>query len=141
MPSVRYVVPGATSTAFTPVPAVTAAVLAYKQDVDGQPGTKGIAADRPGVNLARASTFRGYSGDSEMMPPVWYPQQWFEPVLSELPPVSIYSDNQMPVPAADPRGAAARLATPPVFLGQRQVMQGRGIPKWANWLPSASYGG
>jgi hypothetical protein len=39
------------------------------------------------------------------------------------PPVSWVSDNQMPVPAVDPRGRPAVMARRPVILGQRQVVQ------------------
>lgn len=142
MPAIRYTVPGATSGAFVPVPAATTAVVAYKHEVDGQPGTRGVPAapaELAGeVNGLPARS--GYSGGSSMMPPVWYPQQYFERHLSETPLVSVYSDNQMPVPAADPRGRAAIMARPPSFLGQSQLAQPRALPKWSNWLPSKGYG-
>lgn len=138
MTGIAYSVPGATSSAFVPVPAGTTARVAYKSVVTGQPGTQGVPAAMPElagmVNGQRVSS--GYSGGSSWMPPVWYPQLWFERQLSEIPQVSVYSDNQMPVPAADPRGVAARMARPPVFLGQAQLQQPKGLPKWANWVPS-----
>lgn len=147
MPAIRYVVPGATSSAFVPVPAATTAVVAYKGDVIGQPGTLGIPAAPSdfgtagqtvnGVSVRGAGS--GYSQGSGTMPPVWYPQLYFERRLTETPEVSIYSDNQMPVPAADPRGVAARMARPAQFMGQAQLTQPKAMPKWANWLP-ASFG-
>jgi hypothetical protein len=143
MTGIVYTVPGATSSAFMPVPAGTTSKIAYKMAVSGQPGTQAVPAGPPDlagqVNGQRVSS--GYSGGSSYMPGVWFPQLYFERELSELPPVSIYSDNQMPVPAADPRGTAARLARPPVFLGQSQLTAGKGLPRWANWLPSGNYGG
>lgn len=145
MPAVRYVVPGATSGAFVPVPAATTAVVAFKGEVNGQPGTMGIPTGSPefghagqvvnGVSVRGAGA--GYNQGSGTMPPVWYPQLYYERRLSETPEVSIYSDNQMPVPAMDPRGVAAVMARPPQFLGQGQVTQPRVMPKWANWLPSS----
>jgi hypothetical protein len=143
MPAIRYVVPGATSSAFVPVPAATTAVVAFKGDVVGQPGTRGIPAPPSdfgeagqtvnGVPVRGAGS--GYNQGSGTMPPVWYPQLYYERRLTETPEVSIYSDNQMPVPAADPRGVAAVMARPPQFLGQGQVVQPKAMPRWANWLP------
>ena len=140
MTAVRYAVPGVDSSAFVPVPALDGRGLgpyAVKQYVNGQPGTQGIPVESIEIMATTNGlhTWSGYSGGSAMMPPVWYPQLYYEPVLSETPQFSIYSDNQMPVPAADPRGRAAVLARPPVFLGQSQLRQPQRLPKWANWIP------
>lgn len=43
--------------------------------------------------------------------------------LPMTPPVSVTSDNQMPVPAKDPRGRPAVMSKRPTFLDGRQVMQ------------------
>jgi hypothetical protein len=144
MPAIIYTVPGATSTAFVPVPAATTAKMAYKTGTVGQPGTQGIPAGPAEIagTVNGAPVRSGYSGGTSMMPGVWYPQLYYSPSLwPNSADVSIYSDNQMPIPAADPRGKAAVLARPPVFLGQAQVVQPKGLPRWANWLPTASYGG
>ena len=146
MTVVRYVVPGATSTAFVPVPALDGRGLgpyAVKDKIIGQPGTQGIPAPPSdfgtagqtvnGVSVRGAGS--GYNQGTGTMPPVWYPQLYFETTLSELPQFSVYSDNQMPVPAADPRGRAAVYARPPVFLGQSQLRQPQRLPRWANWIP------
>jgi hypothetical protein len=142
MPAVRYVVPGATSSAFVPAPAQTTAVVRYKMEVTGQPGTQAIPAglaDFPGGQVVNGQPVRGagagYNQGSNTMPPVWYPQLYYERRLSEVPEVSIYSDNQLPVPAMDPRGVAARMARPPQFLGQAQLVQAKALPKWANFVP------
>ena len=142
MPAIRYVVPGATSSAFVPVPAATTTVVAFKQEVTGQPGTQAIPAglpDFPGGQNVNGVPVRGagagYAQGSNTMPGVWFPQLYYERTLSEVPEVSIYSDNQLPVPAMDPRGAAARMARPPAFLGQSQLTQPKALPKWSNWLP------
>ena len=145
MPQIIYTVPGATSTAFVPVPAYPAgAKTAYKPLVTGQPGTQGIpAAPAELAGQVNGVPIRsGYAGGTGMMPGVWFPQEYYERQLwVNSSAVSIYSDNQMPVPAADPRGKAAVLARPPVFLGQSQVVQPKAMPRWANWLASPSYGG
>lgn len=143
---IAYVTPGATSSAFLPVPAVNASVLGYKDAVTGQPGTQGIPADTPGVTAEVNGTRlnSGYSGGTRNMPLVWYPSLWFQRTL-DIPgvpvvPVGIFSDNQMPIPAVDPRGTAARLAKPPVFLGQRQVRAKRAFPRFSDWLPTPGFG-
>jgi len=143
MPAIRYTVPGATSSAFVPVPASTTAVVQYKQAVIGRPGTAGIPAappDFPAGQVVNGVPVRGagagYNQGSSTMPGQWYPQQYYEVTLSELPEVSVYSDNQLPVPATDPRGRAARMARPPQFLGSAQVKQPKPLPRWSNWLPA-----
>jgi hypothetical protein len=140
--AIRYVVPGVSSSAFVPVPAATPAKISYKHAVTGQPGTQGIPVGPCEVSASVNGTVlqSGYSGGSGNMPPVFYPQLYFERSLSEVPPVSIYSDNQMPVPAVDPVGKAAVLAVPPRFLGQAQITQPKVLPRWANWLPTPDYG-
>lgn len=143
MTAIRYVVPGATSSAFVPVPAATTAKIAYKTAVHGQPGTQGVPTGLQEVNgeVNGSRVTSGFS-DTRMMPGVWYPQLWFETCLyPSAAAVSIYSDNQMPVPAADPRGKAAVLARPPVFLGSKTLTAGKALPKWANWIPTPNYGG
>lgn len=144
MPQIIYTVPGATSSAFVPVPAGTTAKYADHYLVTGQPGTQGVpAAPAELAGQVNGSPVRsGYAGGTGMMPGVWYPQLYFERSLwPSAAGVSIYSDNQMPIPAADPRGKAAVLARPPVFLGQSQVMQPKALPRWANWLATPNYGG
>jgi hypothetical protein len=146
MPAVRYAVPGATSSAFVPVPAATTAVVAYKNEVTGQPGTQGIPTGLPefgaqgqvvnGVSVRGAGA--GYNQGSGTMPDVWFPQKYYERRLTETPPVSVYSDNQMPVPAFDPRGVAAVMFRPPQFLGQAQLAQPKTLPRWANWAAPGS---
>jgi hypothetical protein len=141
--AIIYTVPGATSTAFVPVPAATTAKMAYKQNVVGQPGTQGIPAGPAEISgtINGAPVRSGYSGGMSMMPGVWYPQLYYSDRLwINGADVSIYSDNQMPIPAADPRGKAAVLARPPTFLGQGQVVQPKGLPRWANWLSQSSSG-
>lgn len=147
MPRWAYVVPGATCTAHTPVPARNASAYAYKGGVVGQPGTQAVPAGLPDFGpgevingVPRRGGGAGYAMGSDTMPGVWYPQLWYQAGLlapgeeaSFAGGVSIYSDNQMPVPARDPFGRAAMLAAPPVFLGQKAIAQpppGYSAPSW-----------
>lgn len=147
---IAYTVPGATSTAHTPIPCLTGANLNYKGGVAGQPGTLGVPAPRPDVpgNAdIEAYPFPGGYSNSGAMPPVFYPNLYYQRTL-DIPGsdvisggMAVFSDNQMPVPAADPRGVAARLARPPAFLGQAQIGDPRRGIRWPNWLPSPAFGG
>jgi hypothetical protein len=138
MPRVAYLMPGAVSAAFTPVPACDGRGFGPwqgKAAVAGQPGTLGVPTGLPDFGNAGAVVNghsvrgggAGYAQGSGTMPGVWYPSlYWLRGldgftlnVPGQAP--SIFSDNQMPVPAANPIGAAAVLAKPPVFLGQGQV--------------------
>lgn len=161
MPRIAYVQPGAPGMAFAPVPAYDGRGLgpwSNTAGVSGQPGTQGVPAGLPdfgtegqvvnGVSVRGGGA--GYaSGSGTMRAQVWYPGLYYLTRLDgstlTVPGqgISVYSDNQMPVPAADPMGRAALLARPPVFLGQRQVKQPAGSkgPAWPSWLPRMGFGG
>jgi hypothetical protein len=153
MPRVAYVCPGAISMAFAPVPAHDGrgcGPWSNSAAVSGQPGTMGVPAGLPefgdGGLTANGIRLRGggagyASGSDTMRAHVWYPSLYWQRQLSgftlNVPGQgpSIYSDNQMPVPAASAIGRAAVLARPATFLGQRQVAQpagSKGHP-WKNW--------
>lgn len=90
----------------------------YKDGVTGHPGTAAVAMDRTQGRVprdvsqgpvAQAMMGTARSGDA---PDAIYPNKyWAEPEASFRPgagmPVSVYSDNLMPVPASDPRGTPA----------------------------------
>src|SRR5256885_8686450 len=154
MPRIGYVTPGATSSAFAPMPAYDgrgAGPWQVSDAINGQPGTMGVPSGLPEfgdaglvVNgLSVRGGGGGYAqGSGTMRGKAWYPSLYWQARLTgstlTVPGqgVSVYSDNQMPVPAADPTGRAAVLATAPRFLGQAQVQQPRGRgPKWPGWLP------
>ena len=155
MPRIAYTVPGATSTAHTPIPAADgrgAGPWSVNGGVVGQPGTQGVPTGMPDFDL-RINGYRdeggwgaGYGNGSHTMPGVWYPSLYYQRTL-DIPgaygdpsggpaaasAVRVWSDNQMPVPARDPTGRAALLARPPVFLRQAQVYQPRQRPRWPTW--------
>lgn len=50
-------------------------------------------------------------------------------------PVSVVSDNMLPVPSTDPRGRPWVAATPPPRIGsQGQVTQPYVIQSWPKWV-------
>lgn len=160
MPRIAYTAPGATSAAFTPVPAYDgrgAGPWSNSAATSGQPGTQGIPTGTPDFGTeglaVNGQSVRGggggyAQGSGTMRAQAWYPSQYFQRFLDGFTlnrpgqGPSVYSDNQMPVPAADPLGRAAVLARPPVFLGQVNLAQPAGSkgPAWASWIPAAGYG-
>ena len=159
MPRIAYAQPGSLPSAFAPLPAPDGRGFgpwSGKATVAGQPGTQGVPAGLPDFGkdgqVVNGQPVRGggagYSQGSGTMPGVWYPQLWYLRGLDGSTLVSgntqtpaVYSDNQMPIPAADPRGRAALLARPPVFLGQANLEQPKTGPRWPSWLPTLNYGG
>jgi len=162
MPRVAYAQPGSLPSAFCPVPAHDGRGFgpwdASPDDPQGQPGTMGVPtglAEFGGQGLqANGAVIRGggggYAQGSSTMPPVWYPQLYWQQHLTgstlvsgNVQTMSVYSDNQMPIPATDPMGRAAMLAQPPQFLGQGTLNQpggSRGPARWPSYLPSRYYG-
>ena len=110
----------------------------YKSAVTGQPGTLAIpvhpvvpspdAGDKALMGLSRSSD----------APDVFYPNQYYERsldgdgVMGPVVPVSVYSDNLMPVPAADPRGIPATRSALINQRGQAQIQAFPQLPRWAN---------
>lgn len=153
---IAYTCPGATSTAHTPIPVNDGrgcGPWSNTSGVSGQPGTMGVPAGLPDfgadglvVNgLPVRGGGAGYNSGSGTMPGAWYPQlYWLRRldgftlnVPGQAP--SIYSDNQMPVPAADPTGRAAMLAVPATLLGQTEISAGkRAAPRWPGWAAIAA---
>lgn len=98
----------------------------YKDGVVGQPGTMAVPVQpvipSPDVgDLAQAGTSRSGNTQDLIYPNLYYarPQAQYWPGAGM--PVSVRSDNMLPVPAVDPRGTPARLSMPIVQRGQRQV--------------------
>ena len=111
----------------------------FKDGVTGQPGTQAIPV------RSRDSVPSPDPGDIAMMglsrssdaPDVFYPNlYWARPQAGFWPgagmPVSVTSDNLMPVPAVDPRGIPATLANPLMIRGQSQIQQRPNLPMWPN---------
>jgi hypothetical protein len=140
----RYVVPGvpagAQPSAFLPHWNKYAASGAqrYKRFVVGQPGTMAIPAPTSNTQISPDAGDKAQMGTarSSDAPDVWYPTIYYQPNLYAAPgpvnPVSIYSDNIMPVPAVDPRGVSARLSRPVQQRGRRQIPMPRALPRWGS---------
>jgi len=107
----------------------------YKDGVTGRPGTAAIPVPGPGVQAGRASQATGGYSSTAAAPPAIYPNQyWARPQRSYHPgagqPISVFSDNLMPVPATDPRGVAAPMAVPLSLRGARQIRQPHNLIMW-----------
>lgn len=107
----------------------------YKDGVTGQPGTQAIPvapvvpSPDPG-DLAQAGLSRSSDAPNVFYPNLYFarPQRAFWPGAGQ--PVSVQSDNLMPVPAADPRGIPARMASPILQRGQKAIRQPQAQPRW-----------
>lgn len=161
MPRIAYAMPGVMSSAFCPRPAPDGRGFGPWDEstmVEGQPGTMGVPTGTPdfgkqgqavnGIPVRGGGA--GYASGTGTMPGVWYPSKYWLTGLDGATLVSgnqqtpsVYSDNQLPIPAADPRGRAALLARPPLFTSGGNVEQPAGSkgPQWPRWLPTLSYGG
>ena len=108
--------------------------------VVGRPGTVGIpvsdpAAVREDVNsLATVGQF-----STSCAPNVIFPGQYWEadsPEDKEKFPASVFSDNQMPVPANRPGNYVVARPYKARLGGQRQVVQPQVVQRWAAWKGS-----
>jgi hypothetical protein len=138
----RYTVPGWPATvpghaAVTPHLNRMAAsgAMQYKDGLTGQPGTQAIPVapviPSPDLgDLAQAGVSRSSDAPDHFFPNLYYarPERGFWPGAGQ--PVSVRSDNLMPVPAADPRGIPARLAAPILQRGQQAIRQPQAMPRW-----------
>ena len=111
----------------------------FKDGVTGLPGTAAIPV-RPRDSVPSQAVAdiaqMGLSRSSDA-PDVFYPNlYWARPQGQFWPgagmPVSVQSDNLMPVPAVDPRGIPATLANPLQIRGQAQIQQLPNLPAWPN---------
>jgi len=108
----------------------------YKDGVSGQPGTQAIpvapVVPSPDTgDLAMSGLSRSGDTRNVFYPNIYYarPQRAYWPGAGQ--PVSLVSDNMLPVPAVDPRGTPARLSYPVVQRGQRQIAaRPVGSPRW-----------
>ena len=109
----------------------------YKDGLTGQPGTQAIPVNTTWVpspdvgDKAQAGLSRSSDATDIVYPNLYYarPQGQFWPGAGM--PVSVRSDNLMPVPAVDPRGTVANLSVPVIIRGQRQIVQPAQQPRWA----------
>jgi hypothetical protein len=118
--------------ALTPHLTRPAASWSSRGPIAGFPGTMGIVAPSPqGVPqdvTAMASTGRSRSSDA---PNRFYPSlYWVAGADQERAPVSVKSDNQMPVPAVRPANVVVFDTYTTRKGGQRQVIQPQVVQRW-----------
>jgi hypothetical protein len=71
----------------------------------------------------------GFIGEPSSKFDAWCPSVYYTYPVSKSP-VSVFSDNQMPVPAIDPRGLPGVVMPGPIMLGQTQVANPVVAPKY-----------
>lgn len=121
--------------ALTPSLTRTYAGWSSRGRIFGQPGTMRIPAPKPagvpvGDLVAMASV--GVLSDPRT-PDWWFPPIYFEndrPTDKEKFPASVYSDNQMPIPASRPPNTLVFSPYIPRHGGQRQVAQPQAVQTW-----------
>jgi hypothetical protein len=94
---------------------------AYKDAVTGTPGTVKVMDGTPGVPTGLCPGF---------YPNVYVarPERSYRPGAGM--PISVQSDNLMPVPARDPRGVPAPQSVPSQLRGSFQIKQPARIVSW-----------
>jgi hypothetical protein len=120
--------------ALTPPMVRTYAGWSSRGKIHGSPGTEPIpvadpAATREDVNsMATMGTFSTLYAPNVIFPPLYWEAD--SPADKEKFPASVFSDDQMPVPAARPSNVI--VAKPYVSRkgGQRQVTQPQVVQKW-----------
>lgn len=126
--------PAKLGAAVIPVPAKDAGGWSSWGPVWGSPGTSRVPAPRPAaVPQGRKFVVSAPQFTSMQAPEYWLPGIYYTRPASRAP-VSVLSDNQMPVPAIPYQGKpSTAMAVKPVFLGQIQVRQ----PKVVAHYPAA----
>lgn len=114
-----------------PVPAKDAGGWSSWGPVWGSPGTSKIPAPYPAaVPQGRKYVTSAPQHTSMDAPGYWRPGIYYARPASRAP-VSVLSDNQMPVPAVPYQARpSTEVAVKPVFLGQYQVQQPKVVPHY-----------
>lgn len=115
----------------------------------GQPGTEQVQAAAPAA-VPQGGWAQGSQRSSRYAPDVIYPALYYQENSEQTGPngspgliynssqVAYVSDNALPVPAVDPRGLPAVMATaPPRVGGQGTVTQPYAIQNWPKWVQTS----
>ena len=117
--------------------------MQYKDGTTGRPGTANIPVSGPGVPTGPIAQAQGGKSYTAYCPGFYPNQYWARPEASYWPgagmPISVSSDNLMPVPARDPRGVAAPLAVPLSLRGVRQIRQPATLVVWPSVTSAGIY--
>lgn len=100
----RYFVMGtptdSRATAFVPTPALTPVASSYRAvRITGQPGTRGVPAPKPAALVPISQVPQ--TQRSNVVPDVIFPSIYIAHADNMHVPVSLFRDNQLPVPAVD----------------------------------------
>lgn len=141
-PSEHPDAPAAAGSWLIPAPAQGFGSWSSRGSLNGEPGTRAVPAPAPLPGTDRELTAQALAGQigtpsSEVLqqfyPALYYQQPLLNPALAPL--VSVVSDNALPVPAIDPRGLPAVMATPPPRIGgQNQVVSPYAVQNWPKWM-------
>jgi hypothetical protein len=117
-----------------PLRAHSAMSYASRGVIDGQPGTLPIPAPPPPLPQDLTGLSQSHLHRSSDAPNVWYPGIYYEANSPDAPaehaPVSVFSDNQMPVPAVNPLGIPSVSMGRPRLGGQYQVRSRAAVPAY-----------
>jgi hypothetical protein len=121
-------------TVMTPSMTRTYAGWSSRGQIYGQPGTRAIPIADPGVHHRSVNDLTSVgSSFSTQSPDVIFPPLYWEaapPLEKEKFPASVFSDNQMPVPAVRPGNVIKAKPYAPRLGGQRQVYQPQVVQAW-----------
>lgn len=109
----------------------------YKDGLTGLPGTAAIPAPGPGVLRGPIAQAMGGTSYTENCPGFYPNLYWARPERDYWPgagmPISVRSDNLMPIPATDPRGVPAPQATPITVRGNQNIKQPGRVISWPSF--------
>ena len=121
--------------AATPIPVrPPGSAFEYKDGTTGRPGTAQIPMPGPGVPGGPVAQAMGGTSYTSYCPGFYPNQYWARPEAAYWPgagmPISVMSDNLMPIPATDPRSVAAPLSVPLASRGVKQIRQPPALVQW-----------
>jgi hypothetical protein len=115
----------------------------------GQPGTEQVPALPPAA-VPQGGWAQGSQHSSRYAPDVIYPALYYQDGSEQFGPngspgpvyntsqVAYVSDNALPIPAVDPRGLPAVMATkPPRTGGQSSVSEAYAVQNWPKWVQTS----
>jgi hypothetical protein len=123
-----------------PVRSRGASDYASRGIINGSPGTAAIPAPPP--PMPQDNTALGIIGGyhrSSQAPNVWYPVIYYQDNTTDPPehaPVSVLSDNQMPMPALNPLGPPAVMMGRPRLGGQFSLQNRAASPTFPSMSAS-----
>lgn len=106
----------------------------YKDGTTGRPGTAMVMQGQPGVPGGPVAQAQGGYSFTAYCPGFYPNLYWALPEASYWPgagqPISVMSDNLMPIPATDPRGIPAPMSVPLSQRGVNQIRQPATLIQW-----------